>query len=319
MDLRHLRYFVAVAEEGHFGRAAKRLHIVQPALSMQIRALENEIGGALFVRTSRRVELTEAGTLFLVEAHRTIEQSERAKMIAQRSLRGEIGTVRIGFAGIAVPTGKLMGDVREFHQRYPTAELELREVTPQLQAKAILDGDMDIGYCPSVDFTFNRELTAEPIGNWSMVVALASDHRLASKVRLSANDLRSEPVVLYAAEEDKNGPLAKLRDWIGGEPARIYRVPNTVTVLAMAAAGLGLAIVPTPIEQVAIPNITYRRLIGSTMRADLFLISRTRETNGAVRAFLELSRRNHFHSTKRSAKQKPSSSRRLLMPTESDG
>jgi DNA-binding transcriptional LysR family regulator len=303
MDLRHLRYFITVAEEGHFGRAAKRLHIVQPALSMQIRALEDEIGGALFTRTSRRVELTEAGALFLVEARRTIEQSERAKLIAQRSLRGEIGTVRIGFAGIAVPTGKLMGDVRLFHHRHPLAELELREVTPHLQAKAILEGDMDIGYCPGVDFAFSRELTAESVGSWSMVVALASDHPLANKARLSAKDFRSEPLVLYAAEEDKNGPLAKLRHWIGGEPERIYRVPNTLTVLAMAAAGLGLAIVPTPIEQVAIPNITYRRLTGSNMRADLFLISRTQETNGAVRAFLELSRGTNFHSTKRSTKQ----------------
>jgi DNA-binding transcriptional LysR family regulator len=102
VDLRHLRYFVAVAEEKHFGRAAQRLHIVQPALSMQIRSLEEEIGGALFVRTSRNVELTQAGSLLLVEARRTLAQAERTKDIVQRSLRGETGTVRVGFAGNAV-------------------------------------------------------------------------------------------------------------------------------------------------------------------------------------------------------------------------
>ena len=290
MDIRHLRYFVAVAEEAHFGRAAKRLHIVQPALSMQIRALEEEMGGALLVRTSRRVELTEAGALLLIEARRTLEQAAHAKETVQRSLRGDIGTVRIGFAGIAVPTGKLMGDVRAFHQRFPTAELELREVTPHLQAAAIRAGDMDVGYCPSVDFTFHRELIAEPVGNWPMVVAMASDHPLVGKARLTAHALRNEPLVLYAAEEDEQGPLAKVRHWIGGEPSRIYRVPNTLTVLAMAAAGLGLAIVPAPIEQVAIPNIAYRQISGATISADLFLISRKQETSGAVRAFLTQAR-----------------------------
>ena len=97
MDLRHLRYFLAVAEEGHFGRAAQRLHIVQSALSMQIRSLEEELGGPLFLRTSRRVELTEAGALLRAEAQRTLDQAAHAQQVVQRSLRGEMGTVRIGF------------------------------------------------------------------------------------------------------------------------------------------------------------------------------------------------------------------------------
>ena len=143
MDLRHLRYFVAVAETGHFGRAAQQLHIVQPALSMQIRALEEEIGGPLLVRTSRRVELTEAGELLLVEARRTLMQAERTKTIVQRSLRGDIGSVKVAFAGNAVMTGLLMDALRVFRLRYPEAQLELHEMAPHLQGEAILTGQVD--------------------------------------------------------------------------------------------------------------------------------------------------------------------------------
>src|SRR3977135_156950 len=114
MELRHLRYFLAVAEEGHFGRAAQRLHIVQPALSMQIRALEAELGPPLFERTSRQVLLTEAGVLFRVEAERTIQQAARAKDVAQRAARGEVGSVRIGFVGNASFGGKLAADRSSF-------------------------------------------------------------------------------------------------------------------------------------------------------------------------------------------------------------
>ena len=148
MDLRHLRYFVAVAEEGHFGRAAERLHIVQPALSMQIRALEDEMGGALFTRTTRRVELTEAGRLLVVEARRTLAQAERAKEIVQTSLRGEIGTIRLGFVGNAVLTGRLMTDLRAFHARYPSAIIDLHEKPPHSQSEAVLSGELDVGYSP---------------------------------------------------------------------------------------------------------------------------------------------------------------------------
>jgi DNA-binding transcriptional LysR family regulator len=112
MDLRQLRYFVAVAEEEHFGRAAKRLHIVQPALSMQIRSLEEELGGPLFQRTSRRVVLTEAGSILLADARRLLAQADRVRSDVRRSLKGEIGSVRIGFVGSTIFGGELIDDLR---------------------------------------------------------------------------------------------------------------------------------------------------------------------------------------------------------------
>src|SRR5471030_290914 len=146
MELRHLRYFLAVAEEKHFGRAAERLHIVQPALSMQIRALEEELGGPLFVRTSRRVDLTEAGHLLLAQARSTLAQVEHAKLTVQRVIRGELGSIRLGFAGNAVFSGKLMRDLRAFHKAYPDVELIVREIPPDRKSTRLNSSHLGISY-----------------------------------------------------------------------------------------------------------------------------------------------------------------------------
>lgn len=200
MDLRHLRYFLAVAEEGHFGRAAQRLHIVQSALSMQIRALEEELGGPLFLRTSRRVELTEAGVLLRAEAQRTLDQAAHAQRVVQRSLRGEMGSVRIGFAGNAVFSGRLMADVRAFRAAYPDAEVILRELAPQLQVEAIQSGQLDLGYAPSHGGqALDSALLFERIGTWPLVVALPEDHPLANQPTLRVPMLGAESLIIYAA------------------------------------------------------------------------------------------------------------------------
>ncbi|WP_260854436.1 LysR substrate-binding domain-containing protein [Paraburkholderia sp. BCC1884] len=289
MDLRHLRYFVAVAETGHFGRAAQQLHIVQPALSMQIRALEEEIGGALFVRTSRRVELTEAGALLLVEARRTLAQAERAKNIVQRSLRGEAGQVRVGFAGNAVLAGKLMDDLRELHRCYPEVELELVEMAPRLQCEAILAGELDVGYCPSIGFALDAQLSAQTIGVWPMLAAMADTHALAARKRVSLKSIAAQPLITYAADEGED-IAALLHRQYGFDVKVAHRVSSTLSVLALAAAGLGIALVPAPLDQVAIPSLVYRPIVEKDLSADLLLVSRVNETDGAVRAFLALTR-----------------------------
>lgn len=286
MELRHLRYFVAVAEEGHFGRAAQRLHIVQPALSMQIRALEEEIGGALFVRTSRRVALTEAGDLLLAEARRTLAQAERTKAVVQQSLRGETGSVRVGFAGNAVFTGKLMDDLRALHEGYPDVELQLVEMAPHLQGEAILAGELDVGYCPSSGLALDAQLSATKIGEWPMVLAMSAAHPLAAKKRVSLKTVAAEPLIVYA-DNDEDG-LALLRRQLGSDAKIAQRVSSTLSVLAFAAAGLGVALVPAPLEHVSIPNLIYRPVVEKNLSADLLLVSRAEETSGAVRAFLTL-------------------------------
>ena len=290
MDLRHLRYFLAVAEEGHFGRAAERLHIVQPALSMQIKALEEELGGPLFTRTSRRVELTEAGHLLRAEAQRTLEQAEHTRLTVQRAIRGETGRVRVGFSGNAVFSGKLMQDLRAFHKAYPDAELVVQEIAPQLHADAILTGQLDVGYTPDYGWQLDPALRSEPAGAWQMMLAMADDHPLASQECLTLAMLADQPLIFYASNDAEDRLVNILQQLLGSEPNVAHRTASTLSVLALAAAGLGLALVPVPLTQVSIPGLVYKALDAPELSARLLLLSRREESSGAVLAFLGLAR-----------------------------
>jgi DNA-binding transcriptional LysR family regulator len=290
MELRHLRYFLTVAEEGHFGRAAKRLHIVQPALSMQIRALETELGVALFERTSRRVVLTEAGSLFRVEAERTIQQAARAKDVGQRAARGEVGTVRVGFVGNAAFAGKLAADVSAFRLASPQVDIELSELSPLRQVDAVLSGHLDAGYTSDFQYTKERELTVDRIATWPWVLAMSSTHSLAQRTTVSAKALHGEAFVVYAANAGDDGLVRILRQLLGEEPRVLHHVPNTLTVLTLAAAGMGLALVPASLETVNIPNLRYRPLANFSVRSELVLVSRRNERSPTVRRFIDIAR-----------------------------
>ncbi|WP_454805380.1 LysR substrate-binding domain-containing protein [Paraburkholderia fungorum] len=289
MELRHLRYFLAVAEEGHFGRAARRLNIVQPALSMQIRSLEAEIGGALFIRTSRKVALTEAGELLAIEAQRTLAQAQRAVEIVRRSLRGETGHVRIGFAGNAVLAGGLMRDMRALHASHPAVGLELIEIAPHLQFEAIIADKIDVGYSPHFGLQLNDQLNAEKIGEWPMIVAMADTHAFARRKRVPLAAIAAEPLIVYAPDDGEDSAVL-LRRQYGFEVEVAHRVSSTLSVLALAAAGMGVALVPASLDKVNIPHLIYRPLTDSELSADLLLLSRKQETDAAVRAFISLAR-----------------------------
>ena len=288
MDLRQLRYFLAVAQEGHFGRAANRLNIVQPALSMQIRALEESLGAQLFIRTSRRVELTEAGALFRVEAERTIAQAEHAKLVVQRAARGELGSIRIGFSsGAATFAGLLSRHIRRFHARYPQVEMELREIAVPLQMDDIVAGRLDLGYCPAYRDTFDPRLAVEILGSWPYLVAIRRDHPLAANETIPAKSLMNEPVVYLAGT---HGHVNLVRRVLGREPVLSYRATNVLAALTMVASGLGFAIAGQPLSEMRIPGVVYRPLAGFSQRYTLAVLSRSDETSGVVNAFLKLVR-----------------------------
>ena len=177
VELRHLRYFVAVAEELHFGRAAERLRVAQPGLSQQIQALERALGVALFDRTSRRVELTAAGALLLAEGKRALAQTERALDRARRAGRGEVGRLTVAAIGSAT-YDVLPALLREHRRRYPEVELVLREMSTPAQVHALRSGEIDVGFLRLPADT--RDLVASTVREETMLLMLPESHPLAA-------------------------------------------------------------------------------------------------------------------------------------------
>jgi DNA-binding transcriptional LysR family regulator len=282
LDLRHIRYFIAVAEEEHFGRAADRLHIVQPALSMQIKALEKELGGPLFVRTTRRTALTEAGRVFLPEARRVLGQVDNAADLARRSLRGDMGQVRIGFVGNAVLSGVLMEDLRRFRVAHPDAEITLTEAAPPSLRDALVGAELDVAYV-SHDTRQNEDLASIPVLSSQIVALMAEDHPLAAQHTLTPSALASERLLLYGTEGDAR--LSELAGQ-GFAPAEVLQLASTLSVLAAAAAGLGVALGPTELERLHVPGLVYRPILNFPEEVTLSLLHRRSETSGAVIAFI---------------------------------
>ncbi|MFJ6530547.1 LysR substrate-binding domain-containing protein [Streptomyces longwoodensis] len=289
MELRHLRYFVAVAEERHFGRAAARLHVTQSTLSTQVQNLEREVGGPLLARTSRRVELTEAGKLLLAEARRALAQADRALSVARKSVNGEIGEVRIGFSGVAVLEGVLPADLRRFHRAHPRVELLLTELPPAAQIQGVRDGTLDIAYSADFDLDDVDDLVLTRRVGTSLSIAVWRDHPLARATTVTAADLMDEELIVVAADEGDETLLTRLQISPREHRAGIHLVSGSLAVLALAAAGAGVAVVPTPTERIALPDITYRPLHATSTGLDVVTLNRSDELAGPVRAFLSTS------------------------------
>jgi len=238
------------------------------------------------------VDLTDAGKLLQAEATRTLEQVEHTRLAVQRSIRGETGRVRIGFAGNAVFSGRLMQDVRSFHQAYPDAEIICQELAPQLQNEAIQNGTLDVGYMPDYDPDHESTLVYESVGEWGRVVVMSSEHRFADKESLTVDMLAHEPLIMYAINDVDSQLDTQLHKLLGDSLHIAYRISSSLSVLAMAGAGLGIALVPAPLAQVAIPGVVYRVLDSKELAANLMMVSRKDEPSAAVLAYLNHTRKH---------------------------
>ena len=196
MELRHLRYFIAVGEEQHFGRAANRLHVVQPALSRQIRDLERELGFLLFDRLPRGVRLSAAGKLFLNDARRILQDVDEAKRRAERMALGQAGTLRIGIATAVSWHGLVVNAFREFRRRHPDVELVVHHLVSVHQVEAVVSDRLDAGFAAAVT-PWHKELEHRQFALDRMVLAVPQGHPLMKRKRIRLRDLRGTSFVWF--------------------------------------------------------------------------------------------------------------------------
>lgn len=288
MEFRQLRYFVALAEEGHFGRAAERVFVVQQALSGSIRNLEEELGVRLFNRTTRRVELTPAGREFLVGARQILSLLEQTSDRARKAARGEVGRLAVGFvSGLAF--GGLPDVVRTFRERYPNVAVELLELTAAEQEQALREGRIDIGFVllPVRDPALAREaLWREPL-----IVALPSRHPLAARETLHLADLREHDFVFFPRHIRATyfDQVMSAATSAGFQPRIVQEAIEVPTLLSLVAAGIGLFLPIQFFAKLTIPGVTYRKLEGAPV-VEIDAAWRRDDTSPVIREFLQVGR-----------------------------
>ncbi|BCQ55834.1 LysR family transcriptional regulator [Burkholderia gladioli] len=271
MELKHLGAFVALADELHFGRAAERLCIVQPALSMQIKTLETGLGVRLFDRDRHKVALTDAGRLFLPEARATLEQAARAAQVARLSAQGEIGTLRLGFVSSVLPQ-LLPTLIRTMHARYPRIALELKDMPTPDQIAALHGGTLDFGLArlPIAASGLNSRVVMEE----SFVVAVPASHPFARRRRIEPAALRGQPAFVLARRYAP-GFFDALLVALGAQQVTLdiaRELGEYTTMLALVAAGLGIGLIPAEAAAAVPHNVVALPLALPSYRAPLGLI-----------------------------------------------
>jgi DNA-binding transcriptional LysR family regulator len=292
MELRHLRYFVAVAEELHFRRAAERLGIAQPALSQQIQQLEHEIEALLLHRLTRGVELTDAGRSLLDDARAILEQVERAKTKAQRVARGDQGMIRIGFTGSASFNPFVPAVIQDFRGRFPGIAVSLIEsASPQLVV-GLHDGHVDVAFVRSTHDEIDG-LVVYPMIEEEMLIALPSDHVLAASRTLSLASLAGEAFILFPRTRSPGlyDEITSACQRAGFSPNVVQQAPEVASTVNLIAAGQGVSIVPASMQQMNPQGVAFRAIQGDGPRAPLSLAHRRNEPSAAVRNLVGLARR----------------------------
>ena len=287
MELRDLRYFVAVAEDLHFSRAAERLHMTQPALSRQIRALEAELEVQLFYRTKRSVKLTVAGQAFLEDAQQILHHVDQAMSTARRTARGETGQLRLSFTTSALRS-VVPGVVREFRNRYPDVQLTMTERSTREQVEAFQAHQLDVGFLyPPVD---EKLLAITPIQTETWVVALPKEHPLALHQPLRLSDLATESFIMHPRQE---GPyfydqIIHLCQQAGFRPHVVQEVAACQTRSGLVAVGIGIAFVPEALQNAGDTAVVYRQLKGNAPSLQLAIVRRRDDCSPIVQHFFQI-------------------------------
>lgn len=290
MELRHFIYFITVAEELHFGRAAERLHMTQPPLSKQIQQLEQEIGVVLFKRNKRHVELTTAGEFFLPEARQVLAQASQAVDTAQRAQRGEFGRLVIGFVGSA-SYDILPRFIREYRRIFPDVAVLLHELSTPDQISALIGSRIDIGLLhPPVSTSL---IEAEPVKRGFAALALPKNHPLAKKDKIQIEDLRDQSFIVVSREiwPGLYDEFLSLFREIGFSPKIVQEATEYQMVVGLVSAGIGIGVVPDGAEKLFNLEVVYRRIDGHPLGAVLSMAHLKKNTNPAMKQFISLTKR----------------------------
>ncbi|TWF53046.1 LysR family transcriptional regulator [Neorhizobium alkalisoli] len=272
MELRHIRYFLAVADEGNFTRAAAKLGIGQPPLSQQIRDLETEIGTALFHRVPHGAELTAAGEAFLPQAKASLAAAESARLAAQRAARGETGRLALGFTASATFNSMVTEAIRHFRRRWPDVALSLTEMNSDGLMGKLTRGEIDVAFIrPGLEDP--REVRLKRLPDERMLIALPANHRLAANKSLPLEAIAGEPFVLFPRTVGLSlyDDILKACRAAGFELIVTQEAPQIPSVITLVAADIGVSIVPESVTKIGMEGVVYRPIDGPPLVARLGL------------------------------------------------
>jgi DNA-binding transcriptional LysR family regulator len=285
MELRHLRYFVVLAEELHFGRAARRLSISQPPLSVAIRQLEESVGARLFERNSKEVRLTPAGAALLSSTRLLLRQAEEAALEARDVAQGSAGRLRIGFVGAMLYRG-LPQALTGFQAQHPAVRITLAELNSGEQITELLHDRLDLGFIHTSRIPAELRhvlLVSEPF-----VACLPAGHRLARRRSVATANLRNEPFVLFSrsASPDYHERILGICADAGFHPEVRHEVRHWLSVVSLVSQGMGVALVPSALCRTALRGAVFRPLEEEVARSESFCVWRDRPEDAVVQGFL---------------------------------
>jgi DNA-binding transcriptional LysR family regulator len=286
MKLRQLQFFLTLADELGFGRAAEKLHVAQPSLSVQIKALEEEVGARLFERDRHHVHLTQAGKRFQEHARKIIALAETAKVEARCAEAGEVGSVALGYTASSMFSRVLPHVIRRFRDEHRNVLLSLHELTSLEQLHRLLDRSLDLGVLRKPDVATPLGLQITEWYRTPLLVAIAHDHPLARRPLLSVRDLRAEPFVTYPREAGTGiyWQVVELCAMAGFRPRVVREVLESSTIIGLVAAGVGVAIVPADINCIRFEGVEYKKLSDSQAVSSLYVAQRQSDPSEHLRA-----------------------------------
>jgi DNA-binding transcriptional LysR family regulator len=288
LELRHLRYFVTLAQELHFGRAAAQLHIVQPALTAQLKALEEIVGVELIERTKRRVELTDAGRQFLKDSLAALAAVDEAGATAQRHARGQIGRLNIGYGANAALSGLMPAAVRRFRAAWPEVSIDLFEMAGSEVVEALASGAIDLGYAVVLKKVDESTVETMSVGRWPWVLAVCDDHRLTRLASVGVEDVRGERVAVYGEPGGRIDLSSLFAAMPGLDLNEVQRSDRFANLMTYVASGLGIAFVPSAVGEVAFPGVSFLPIAAIIPNMEMHVLWRRDRASPVIRNYVSV-------------------------------